>query len=61
MIVTVIPIVFGALGTDSKGPVKGLEDLEIRGRKEIIQTTAKKSPGHLRRHAVTRTPVETIS
>ena len=26
---TVIPIVIGALGTDTKGFVKGLEDLEI--------------------------------
>ena len=37
MKVTVI-IVIGAL---DKGPVKGLEDLEIRGQEETIQTTAK--------------------
>ena len=35
-----IPIVIGALGTVTKGLVKGLEDLEIRGRVEAIQTTA---------------------
>ena len=32
MKVTVIPIVVGALGTIPKRLVKGLEDLEIRGR-----------------------------
>ena len=40
MKVTVIPIVIGALGTFTKGLVKGLEDLEIKGRAETIQTTA---------------------
>ena len=39
MKVTVIPIVIGALGTVTKGLVKGLEDLEIKGRVETIQTT----------------------
>ena len=39
MKVTVIPIVVGALGTVTKGLVKGLEDLEIRVRMETIQTT----------------------
>ena len=51
----VIPIVIGVLGTVTKGLVQGLEDLEIRGRVEIIQTTAlfrlarmlRKSPGDL--------------
>ena len=38
MKVTIIPIVIGALGTDTKGLVQGLEDLEITGRLEIIQT-----------------------
>ena len=37
---TIIPIVIGALGTVTKGLVKGLEDLEITGRLETIQTTA---------------------
>ena len=40
MKVTFIPIVIGALGTVTKGLIKGLEDLEIRGRVETIQTTA---------------------
>ena len=40
MKVTVVPIVIGALGTVTKGLVKGLEDLEIRGQEETIQTTA---------------------
>ncbi len=40
MKVTVIPIVVGALGTVRKELVQGLEDLEIRGRAETIQTTA---------------------
>ena len=37
---TIIPIVIGAFGTVTKGLLKGLEDLEIRGRVETIQTTA---------------------
>ena len=37
--VTVIPIVSGAIGTVTKGLVQGLEDLEISGRVETIQTT----------------------
>ena len=36
----VILIVIGALGTIPKGLVKRLEDLEIRGQVETIQTTA---------------------
>ena len=40
MKVTVIPIVIGAFGTVTEGLIKGLEDLEIRGRLETIQTTA---------------------
>ena len=32
MTVTIIPIVIGALGTDTKRMVQGLEDLEITGR-----------------------------
>ena len=40
MQVTIIPIVIGAFGTVSKGLLKGLEDLEIDGRVETIQTTA---------------------
>ena len=40
MKVTVIPVVVSAPGTIIKGLVQGLEDLEIRGRVETIQTTA---------------------
>ena len=38
-----IVIVIGALGTTHKGLLKGLEDLEIRGQEETIQTTALRS------------------
>ena len=40
MQMTIIPIVIGAFGTITKGLLKGLEDLEIGGRVETIQTTA---------------------
>ena len=40
MKVTVIPSVISALGTVTKGLLKGLEELEIRARLETIQTTA---------------------
>ena len=40
MKVTVIPVVIGALATFTKGLIQRLEDLEIRGRVETIQTTA---------------------
>ena len=40
MKMTFIPIVIGSLGTVTKGLVQGQEDLEIRGRVEIIQTNA---------------------
>ena len=39
MKVTVIPIVIGALETIPKCLVKGLDDIEIRGRVETIQIT----------------------
>ena len=39
MKVTIIPFVIGAFGIVTKGLLKGLEDLEIRGRVETIQTT----------------------
>ena len=38
--VTVIPIVVGSLGTIPKGLERGLEQMEIRGRNETIQTIA---------------------
>ena len=37
---TIIPIVICAFGTVTKGLLKGLEDLEVCGRVETIQTTA---------------------
>ena len=40
MKVTIVPIVIGALGTITKGLLKGLEGLEVGGRVETIQTTA---------------------
>ena len=40
MRVTIVPIVIGALGTVTKGLLKGLEDLEVGGRVETIQTIA---------------------
>ena len=50
MKVTIIPIVIGALGWVAKGLIQGLEDLEIRGRVETIQTTLLlRSPRILRR------------
>ena len=56
---TTIPIVIGAFGTVTKRLLKGLEDLEVGGRVETIQTTAllkaarisEKSHGDLRRLA----------
>ena len=40
MKVAIIPVVNGAFGTVTKGLLKGLEDLEVGGRVETIQTTA---------------------
>ena len=40
MKVTIIPIVIGALGTVTKGLLKGLDDLEFGGRVETIQSIA---------------------
>ena len=45
MKVTIIPIVIGAFGTVTKGLLKGLEDFELGGWMETIQTTALLSPG----------------
>ena len=39
MQVKIIPILIGAFGTVTKGLLKGLEDLEVGGRVETIQTT----------------------
>ena len=63
MKVTIIPILIGAFGTVTKGLLKGLKDLELRGRMEtkynIIENgqNTEKSPGDLRRLAVIQTPV----
>ena len=38
MKVTIIPIVIGTFSTVSEGLSKGLEDLEVGGRVETIQT-----------------------
>ena len=37
---TIVPIIIGALGTITKGLLKGLEDLEVGGRVETTETTA---------------------
>ena len=37
---TITPIVIGAFSTVIKGLLKGLEDLEVGGLEETIQTTA---------------------
>ena len=39
MQVTIIPIVIDAFGAVTKGLLKGLENLEVEGRVETIQTT----------------------
>ena len=49
MKVTVIPIVIGALGTVIKELVPGLENLEVRGRVDTIQTRALRSARILKR------------
>ena len=61
---TIILIVIGAFGTVTKGLLKGLVDLEVGERDHsnycIIENgqNTEKSPGDLRRLAVTQTPVE---
>ena len=61
----IIPIVIGAFGTVSKGLLKGLEDLEVgisgvHLNNSIIENgqNREKSPGDLRRLAITQTPVK---
>ena len=39
MKVTIRPIVISAFGTVAKGLLKGLDDLEVGGRVDTIQTT----------------------
>ena len=68
MKVTIVPIVIEAFGTVAKGLLKELENLGVRGWRtsgdhsnysisENGQNT-EKSPGDLRRLAVTQTPVK---
>ena len=56
MKVTILPIEIGALGTISKGLLKGLEDLEVGGRVKTIQTTALLRTARIL--AITQTPVK---
>ena len=49
MKVEIVPVVIGALGTITKGLLKGLEDLEVGGRVETIQTTALLRPARILR------------
>ena len=62
MKVTNVPIVIGAFGTLTKGLLKGLDDLEVGDHPNysIIENgqNTEKSPGDLRRLAVTQTPVK---
>ena len=66
MKVTITLIVIGAFGTVTKGLLKGLEYLEVGDRLEdqpsnsIIENgqNPEKSPGDLRRLAVTQSPVK---
>ena len=64
MKIMVIPIVAGALGTVLEDLEKRLGDQEMRGRIDTIQTTAligkntEKSPGDMRKFAITQTTVE---
>ena len=52
MRVTILPIVIGAFGTVSKGLLKGLEDLDVGGRVETIQTTALLKTGRILRRVL---------
>ena len=40
MKVTIRPVVTSAFGTETKGLLKGQEDMEVSGRVETIKTTA---------------------
>ena len=66
MKMTVIPIEIGALGTKSKGFIRGLEELELGGCAGTMQNynidkigrNTERSPGNLWRLAVTKNPVK---
>ena len=53
MKVTIMPIVIGAFSMVPKGLLKGLEDMEVGGRVESIQTTLLKTARILKRVMVT--------
>ena len=58
---TIVPIVISALGTITKGLLKGLEDLEVDYPNDSIAENGQNpetSPGDLRRLAVTQIPVK---
>ena len=52
MKLTIIPIVIGALGTETKALLKGLEDLEVGGRVETIETTTLKRTARILRRVL---------
>ena len=52
MQMTIIPIVIGAFGTVTKGLLKGLEDLDVGGRVETIQTTTLLSTARILRRVL---------
>ena len=47
-----IPIIIGVLSTVTEGLLKGLKDLEIRGRVEAIQTTTQLKSAGIRRRVM---------
>ena len=49
---TIIPILIGEIGTVTKGLVKGVEDLQVGGRVEIIQTTTLLRSGRILRRVL---------
>ena len=52
MKVSIVPIVIGAFGTVTEGLLKGLEDLEVGGWVETIQTTALLKTARIRRRVL---------
>ena len=52
MKVTIVPIVIGALDTITKGLLKGLEDFEVGGPVETIQTTVLQRTARILRRAL---------
>ena len=52
MKVTIVPIVIGALGTITKGLLKGLKDLEVGGQVETIQMMALLRTARIQRYVL---------